>query len=282
MASFKLPQKKVKVKPNFENSGWIKNPRHAAFFKVEGAYESYPIAMSRNGQLKNPFTGEEKDALEEIMGYEPNSLSVYNKNSILHETNVRLTKDPLELNLEDPLDYIKYKVLLTNSDKIAPSLKEKSKKATYKFYIEDADEVVELQSKTANVQQIAWKEYGKMEDNRAKLTSFLKVYGQIMKLPLSKIDKDTKLAFLQAKVSEVVQNKPADFVNIVTDEDFETMLLVARAVETGVIKRDGTKYLLQEGDKLGDTLKSTINYLKAASQQELALVIEQQIKIKES
>jgi hypothetical protein len=281
MAKFELPNKKVKVKPNFDNPGWIKNSKHAAFFKVEGAYESYPVAMSRNGQLKNPFTTEEKEALEQMMGYEANSLSVYNKQSILHDTNVRLTRDPLELDLSDPLDYVKYKVLLTNTDRIAPSLKEKSKKATYKFYIEDADDVIELKSKSASVQQIAWKEYGKMEDNRGKLTSFLKVYGQVMKLPIQKINKETKLALLQAKVAEVVQNKPQDFVDIVTNEDFDTMLLISRAVEVGVIKRDGTSYLLQEGDKLGNTLKATIAYLKAASSQELALTIEKQIELKE-
>jgi len=280
MAEFELPSKKVKVRPNFDNVGWIKNPRHAAYFKVEGAYESYTVAMSRNGQLKNPFTKSEKEYLETVMGYEPNELSVYNKNSILHDTHIRLTKDPLELNLEDPLDYIRYKVLLTNSDKIAPSIKEKNKKATYKFYIEDAEDVVELQSKSANVQQTAWKEYGKMEDNRGKLTAFLKVYGQVMRLPVQKINKDTKLEFLQAKVSEVVQSKPKDFVDIVTDEDFDTMLLIAQGVETGVIKKEGTKYLLEEGDKLGDTLKGAISYLKAASNQELALTIEQQIKLK--
>lgn len=277
---FELPKKKVKVRPNFDNAGWIKNPRHAAFFKVEGAYESYPVAMSRNGQLKNPFTDKEKAALEEMLGYEKNSLSVYNKAGILQDMQVRLSKDPLDLNLEDPIDYIKYKILLTNSDRIAPSVKEKNKKATYKFYIEDMDEVIQLQSKSANIQQTAWKEYGKMEENRNKLAQFIKVYSQVMRLPLTKIDKNTKIEFLQAKVSELVSSKPKEFVEIVTNEDFDTVLLISEAVETGVIKRDGTKYLLADGDKLGDTLKATISYLKAASSQELVLTIEQQIKLK--
>lgn len=279
MAKFTLPEKKVKVKPNFDNPGWIKNQRHAAFFKMEGAYESYPVAMSRNGQLKNPFTNEEKEHLEQLLGYTNNELSVYNKQGVLREENVRLTKDPLELNLSDPLDYIKYKVLLTNSDKIAPSVKDKTKKGTYKFYIEDADDLVEMQSKSASIQQTAWKEFGKMEDNRNKLTSFLRVYGQVMRIPNQKINKDTKLEFLQAKVSEVVQKNPQAFVEIVTHEDFETLLLIAQGVESGVIKREGTKYSLKEGDKLGDTLKTTVSYLKMASNQELCLVIEQQIKL---
>lgn len=280
MSKFTLPEKKVKVKPNFENSGWIKNPRHAAFFKVEGAYESYTVAMSRSGQLKNPFTNEEKAHLEEILGYTPNELSVYNKQGTLNDTFVRLSKDPLELNLSDPLDFIKYKVLLTNSDRIAPSIKEKNKKATYKFYIEDIEDVIEIQSKSANVQQTAWKEYGKMEDNRGKLTAFIKVYGQVMKMPVTKINKDTKLEFLQAKVSEIVQNKPKEFVEIVTNESFDMMLLIAEGVETGVIKREGTKYLLAEGDKLGDTLKAAMAYLSLANSQELTMTIEQQIKLK--
>ena len=265
MSKFTLPQKKVKVKPNFDNAGWIKNPRHAAFFKIEGAYESCPVAMSRSGQLKNPFTNEEKAALEEMLGYTSNELSVYNKNGILSEVYVRLSKDPLELDLADPMDYIKYKVLLTNSDRIAPSIKERNKKATYKFYVEDMDDVIEVQSKSANIQQTAWKEFGKMEDNKGRLAAFIKVYGQVMRIPATKIDKNTKLEFLQAKVSEIVQSKPKDFVDIVTSEDFDTMLLVAEGIDTGVIKKDGTRYFLESGDKLGDTLQATVSYLKLAA-----------------
>lgn len=278
--AFELPQKKVKVKPNFENAGWIKNKRHAAFFKVEGAYESYPVAMTRNGSLKNPFTDEEKKYLEEVLGYEQNALSVYKKDGPLREINVRLTKDPLELDLSNPEDFIKYKVLLTNSDRIAPSVKDIKAKGTYKFYIEDAEEVAEITKLKGSIEQKAWIEYGKISENKNRLIAFLKVYNQVKKLPAMKIDKDSKLDFLQAKVMDAISLNKQDFIDIITNPDFDIMLTIAEGVETGVLKKSGTKYSLAEGDQIGDTLKHAINYLKAPVNQELRLIVEEQIKLK--
>lgn len=278
--AFQLPDKKVKVKPNLENPGWIKNKRHAAFFKVEGAYESYPVAMNRNGSLKNPFTDEEKKFLEEVMGYEPNTLSVYKKEGPLREISVRLTKDPLELDLSNAEDYIKYKVLLTNSDRIAPSVKDIKAKGTYKFYIEDADEVAQITKLKGSLEQKAWTEYGKISENKGRLIAFLKVYNQVKKLPAMKIDKDSKLEFLQAKVMDAISINKQDFIDIVSNPDFDVMLTVAEGVETGVLKKNGTKYYLAEGDQIGDTLKHAIDYLKAPVNQELRLIVEEQIKLK--
>jgi len=279
--AFALPKKVVRVKANLENPGWIKNTRHAAFFKVEGAYESYPVAMNRNGKLKNPFTDEEKEFLEEIMGYEKNALSIYNKNGPLTEINIRLTKDPMDLNLEDPEDYIRYKVLLTNSDRIAPSIKDVKSKGTYKFYIEDASELAEVTRMKGTIEQKAWTEYGKISENKQRLIAFLKVYTQVKKLPTVRIDKDTKIDFLQAKVMDAINSNKKDFVEIITNEDFDIMLTISEGIETGILRKSGTQYSLAEGDKIGDTLKQAITYLKAPVNQEVRLVVEEQIKLKQ-
>jgi hypothetical protein len=280
MSKFTLPSKKVRVRPCLENPGWIKNPRHAAFFKVEGAYESYPVAMKRDGNLKNPFTDEEKEFLEDVYGYENNTLSVYKENGPLRKINVRLTKDGMTLDLSNPDDYITYKVLLTNSDKIAPSVKDRKAKQTYKFYIEDESEVAEMKSNDANINQIAWMEYGKISENKSKLAAFLKIYSQVFKTPITKIDKNTDIKFLQGKVSDIVKDKMQGFVEIVKSPDYDTMLLIAEATEVGVIIRTGIKYSLPEGDMLGNNLKETIQFLKSPVNQELVLIIEQQIKLK--
>jgi hypothetical protein len=281
MSKFELPKKKVRVRPNFENPGWIKNPRHAAFFKVEGAYESYPVAMLRDGNLKNPFTKEEKEFLEKEFGYEENTLSVYKKDGPLRDINVRITRDGLTLDLSNPSDYITYKVLLTNSDKIAPSVKERKSKGTYKFYIEDEAEVNEMKSSDASDNQIAWMEYGKMSESKTKLAAFLKIYSQVFKTAVTRIDKNTDIKMLQGKVSDIVKDKMKGFVEIVTSPDYDTMLLIAEAVETGVLSRTGTKYSLPEGDQIGNTLKEAIQYLKAPVNQELVQIIERQIEMKQ-
>jgi hypothetical protein len=277
----KFPCEKVlKIKPNDRNVGWIKNPRHAGYFKLEGCYDSFAPTRQRNGQISNVLSKEDIEVLSKELGRGKEELGVYNKDSIVANRNVRLNKETRFLDLSDPFDFIDYKILLTNTDKIAPSIKDKTKKATYKYYIEDEDDLNEVKKTTANINQVAWKEYGKIEDNPSKLAAFLKVYGQMFNKPFQKIDKSVKLDKLQADVTSIIEDKMTQFVEIVQSDNFDIMLLLAEGIETGVIKKEGTKYLLADGDLLGKTLTEAITYLKAAANQELLLVIEEKIKLK--
>lgn len=276
---FKLPQETVLVKPNLTNPGWVKNPRHVAFFKLEGAFDMFTVAMSRNGTLKNPFTDAEKDYLTEVLQLDSKELSVYTANSFLRLQNIRLGKDPVKLDLSQPDDFIKYKILLTNTDKVAPSVKDVKKKGTYKYYIEREADVTSVNKEKGDINKTAWKEYGKMEENKGKLAAFLKVYSRVMGQPAKKIDKSTKLDFLQGQVSAIIEANTKQFAEIVDNPNYDTILLIAEAVEKGIIVAKGTNYFLKGGtDKLGSSLIETVSYLNNAMNQELKLTIEQQIK----
>lgn len=276
---FKLPQETVLVKPNLTNPGWVKNPRHVAFFKLEGAFDMFTVAMSRNGTLKNPFTDAEKDYLTEVLQLDSKELSVYTANSFLRLQNIRLGKDPVKLDLSQPDDFIKYKILLTNTDKVAPSVKDVRKKGTYKYYIEREADVTSVNKEKGDINKTAWKEYGKMEENKSKLAAFLKVYSRVMGQPAKKIDKSTKLDFLQGQVSAIIEANTKQFAEIVDNPNYDTILLIAEAVEKGIIVAKGTNYFLKGGtDKLGSSLIETVSYLNNAMNQELKLTIEQQIK----
>lgn len=274
---FELPNKKVVVKPNFNNPGWIKNPRHAAFWKLEGAYDGFTCAMQRNGQLKNPFSKAEIATLSEQLFLDPKELSVYNRDGLIATRIVRLNKDPRVFNLADPQDYFDLKILLTNEDKVAPSVKDKTKKATYKYYIEDQDDLDEVKATTATISQQAWKEYGKMEEDAIKLISFLKVYGQIFN-KVKKVDANSKLAFLQGQVVDIINENMKAFVEVVTSDEFDTILLISDAISAGVIKQDGRKYYF-ENEQLGTGgLTEAISFISATTNQTLLLTIQERTK----
>lgn len=274
-----LPRKKVTIKPNLNNPGWIKNKNHVAHFKIEGCHDRFVVAMTRNGQIKNPFTKEEKDFLEKSMGYEENTLSVYNKKSPIHEMSVALSKDPMIVDLSDPEEFMKVKILLTNTELIAPSIKDVKNKQTYKYYIEDADEVAEMTKNVTSKIQKAWKAFGKIEDDRTKLSAFLKTFNLILGKPIPKIDVNTKLEWLQSQVSDIVQNKTDQFVTIIENPDYDTYLLLAQAIDGGIIKREGTKHLLAaSNERLGNNIQETITFLKREANQDTVYLIEQQLK----
>jgi len=275
-----LPDKVVWIKPNFENPGWIKNPKHAAFFKLEGTFDNYVWAQDRNGKLKNLFTDEEKDFLEKELRMEPNTLSVYNKQNPLREKMIKLGKDPIKLVLSDPDDFIQLKILLTNSDKIAPSVKDIKKKATYKYYVEDEDDILEITMDKTSLTQKAWMAYGEMSKDKRKLAGFIRIYTQVKNKPIVKIDSSVKLETLQAKVSNVVQNDMKNFVELVENPSYDTILLIAEGVESGEVEKKQTTYYLKGGkDKMGSTLRETIDFLNSPMNQELRLILEEKVKI---
>jgi len=277
---FSLPDKEVVVKPNFGNPGWIRNPKHAAFFKMEGTFDRLMAPQLRNGQLKDILTKEEKAFLEEKLQLEENGLSIYKKGKDNFWFNfiVRLGREPVVLRLSDPHDYIKYKVVAANTNLVASSIKNLKDGTKYKYYIEDKSEVAEIQETKSNINKKAWSAYGKMEDDKSKLRTFLITYSEIFGKATKKLDPDTKLQFLRSEVSTIVEERTKDFVDVIEDPDYETRAVIAEGIQTGVLQRQGLKYFITGGDKLGENLQDAVQTLKDPSNQETRLLLEQRIK----
>ena len=105
--------------------GRITDPKHVLYGGMaEDATRTYTVPMLRSGAYVNVLTDSEKEFLEDYMGLEKNALSVHRKNNNYWDNFfVSLHKQPNYLDLSDPNDYMKYKVLLANKDFIADSLR---------------------------------------------------------------------------------------------------------------------------------------------------------------
>lgn len=279
--SFELPKdKKVSIKPNLRNPGWVKNPKSPAFFKMEGTFDRLVCAQLRSGQLANPLTTEEKTYLEQVLNMEPNELSIHKKkDNFWHTQYIALGRDTVVLDLSNPMDYIKYKIALTNKKIVAPN-EEIARFNRTKYYVEDMEDVQKATKIKTNLNKTAWTAYGKMENDAKKLRTFLIIFNESFANATKKIAKDTKLAFLQKEVSDIVENRIKDFVEIVTDENYDVRALIAEGTQGGVLEKQGLKYYIAGSkEKLGDDLESTINFFKNPSNQETKLLIEERIKV---
>jgi hypothetical protein len=85
----------------------------------------------RSNNFVNVLTNAEKDYLEVAMGLEKNALSIYKapiQSNFWSDANptglgsVTLKKQDNIFDLSKPTDYISYKILLANKDKICPSM----------------------------------------------------------------------------------------------------------------------------------------------------------------
>jgi hypothetical protein len=124
-----LTNKIVTVK-YLPRQGSITDPKHVMYGGLaERSTITLTVPRLKSGTLKNVLTDAEKDYLEHILGLEVGALNVYNKlNNFWENTteggvsSVRLSKYDTRLDLSDPIDYIKYKILLANKDIVAPDL----------------------------------------------------------------------------------------------------------------------------------------------------------------
>ena len=278
--SFKLPSKKVSVKPIMRTRGFVKDPAHEAFFLFANATIDVKAPLDRNGHLVCPLSDEERAFFEdkELSGlhFEKGELSPYKKKGNFWSTyKVKLEKTERLLDLSNPMDYIDYKLLLANTNLIAPDAKSSNKKKTYRYALVSAEESLQSAVSTSTKRKEAYKFAGKMEDSIEEMIAFLKIYGK-------KPSADASRDFLIAEIDKIITDDIDTFLSIAKDKDRDIKALIMEAVELGVVERHKRKYFMPGGDALAaeglsSTLENATEYLKKPENQDIYLSIKERV-----
>lgn len=274
-----LINKKVYVKFIPRNYMGISNQKHILYGGM--AENSVTIltvpVLDSTGTYKNVLTKNEKKFLEEFMGLEYDALSIYKKvNNYWDNFIVRLTKQGIVLDLSDPNDYIKYKVLKANNDIIADSLETLRDKPrpTYKFYMTVEDEETAIANDNMTAIMKCYKEFGKYESDYDTLKCVVEL---IEGRPLSS---NTKLDAIKAKVNTLIQERTKEFLKTITDEYLSEVVLIKKALSSGVIAKRGDYYYLASDNRPlcnnneNPVLSVAARYISLPKNQELRLLIE--------
>lgn len=265
-----------------KQSGLVTNPKHILYGGMaETAVRWFTVPRLSSGMYVNVLTDKEKAFLEEIMGLEYNALSIYKKvDNFWDNLQVRLTKQDNYLNLADPEDYIKYKVLLANKDQIAASLQvlQDRPKATYQFVIIQEGEETKTAKKEMTATMQSYMKFGEIQDNADVLRTIIETIDG------RPIAKSTKIEFLQEKINKLIQADPKLFLRVAEDEYLGTKVLIKKAIEEGLISnRGGMLYLKSDGTPLcGDneepTLSIAAKFLNMPKHQDLKFSLEAKLK----
>lgn len=278
-----LRNERVIVRHVNKQSGLITNPRHVLYGGMADTavrYFTVPI-LERSGTLKNVLTDNEKAYLEEAMGLEYNGLSIYNKeNNFWENYQVRLTKSDNFLDLSIPDDYIKYKVLLANSDYIAPNIEtlQDKPKATYQFVIIEEGAEDKMANDSISITQKCWKEFGKFEDDIDVMRMVVEtVTGRVL-------SSSAKPESIKTKAGELIASDGKMFLKTITDPLLKTKILIKKGVGSGVISKRGDYYYLTESNtplcnnNEDPTLTVAARYLNTPKNQEMKFSIEAKLK----
>lgn len=267
---------------------WGNNPKHVlAGGMAENAVDTFVVPRLSSGMFVNVLTDSEKAFLEEIMGLEYNALSIYKKiDNFWDDSNesginkVRLKKQDNYLNLADPEDYIRYKILLANKDSIAPSLQvlQDTPKATYKFVIISEGDETKSARDNMSATMKCYKEFGKIEDNIDTLRVIIET---IDGRPTAKT---AKLEFLQTEINKLIQADSKMFLRVIEDPLLSTKVLIKKAIEGGLISNRGNYlYLRSDNTPLCEaneepTLNIAAKYLNSPKHQEVKFALEAKLK----
>lgn len=278
-----LKNERVIVRHVNKQSGLVTNPKHVLYGGMADTavrYFTVPI-LERSGTLKNVLTDNEKAYLEEAMGLEYNGLSIYNKeNNFWENYQVRLTKSDNFLDLSIPDDYIKYKVLLANSDYIAPNIEtlQDKPKATYQFVIIEEGAEDKVANDSISITQKCWKEFGKYEDDVDVMRMVVEtVTGRVL-------SSSAKPESIKTKAGELIASDSKMFLKTITDPLLKTKILIKKGVESGIISKRGDYYYLSESNtplcnnNEDPTLTVAARYLNTPKNQEMKFSIEAKLK----
>lgn len=266
----------------------ITNPKHALYGGMaEESVKTLTVPMLSSGNYVNVLTDREKAFLENLMGLKDNALSIYRKNNNYWDdsnsqgaSKVMLKKQDNYLNLADPEDYIRYKILLANKDIVAPSLKalEDNRKATYQFVIIEEGEDTKAAKNSMNNTMMCYKEYGKVEDDIDILRYIIEtVDGR-------PVAATSKLEFLQTKINELIQANAKKFLKVITDADLPVKVLIKKSISNGsVVRRGDYLYLRSDGKPLCEdnqepTLDVAARYLNNPKHQSIKFALEADLK----
>lgn len=267
-----------------KESGMITNPKHVFYGGIaENASRVFTVPLLEKGnQYVNILTNEEKTCLEEAMGLDDNALSIYRKvNNYWDNYTVRLTKSDTYLDLSNPEDYIRWKVLKANKDYIAGSLEElqSNPKATYQYVLISENEETKVANKQMSSIMQAYMEFGRIQDD---LDTLRVVIESIDGRPISSA---TKAEFLSAQINKLIQANPRLFLDVVTDKYLSHKVFLKKALEKGLVYKRGTFFYLrddnspmcEEGEE--PTFAMAAKYLAAPKHQGIKLALEAKLKV---
>ena len=252
---------------------------------ADGSTKTYVVPRLRNGQYMNVLTDNEMAFFEHIMRLEPGALSIYNRtNNYWDDSNehgfgaVTLHKQNNYLDLSDPIDYIKYKVLLLNKDYICPSLQELEDrpKATYQFVIVNENAETQMNLSKNDAKRQSYIQYGKISEDSDTLRTILEI---ITGRPVGSM---TKLDFLQAKTMDEIEKDPRRFLSLIKDELLPAKVLIKKSVEAGIVTRRNDLYYYESQPMCDNgedsTLTNAARYITNVKRQELKYSLEARLK----
>lgn len=258
---------RVRVEPIKRSSDWLLPESDSAFMNT-GAKIEYVVPNSlRTGALIDPLadlTEEQVTTIARELGFKDGrdlNINKPSKENYWINRSVNLDRNGKYLSLSNVSDFIAYKILCSCKDDIAPSYDERYDKGTYKFALVSEDEESKIKTSKVDIKKEAYMLFGKIDGSVRHMIDFLLVYYLIDK-EAKRPPNNPNMEYCKTEIGRIIEEKTGVFLSIMSDPEFGTKALIQRAINNGLISRDGMTFTIFGESSSKNTLDGLINYLK--------------------
>lgn len=235
-----------------------------------GGKKSFMCPTSKNGKLVNPLTPDEQEYLENLLRIDLNPYLERNNFYQSKESMIILTKigrrtesANLTLNLNDPYDYIKYKIALINP-RVAKNWAEKDNK-NFEFILIDGDEEFKDELSYTKKEDAVLKYLYSIEGSKKKLFDLLRMFG--IQSASKQVTYDNSIEWLYTEIKKLTRIKAnvEKLYNLVSlgEKDIASKIFIADCITMGLIEKRGPfEYKLSGGDKFANSEESAIAWFE--------------------
>jgi len=294
--AFTLPNTQVHVKPILRAGRWLPDG-HSGSFMYDHTVLGIQVPLDRKtGRLKNPLTKEEQTYFENDAGLdmEKGDLNPYKKkDNYWTDFRVAIRKSDeivndktilLSLDLNDPIQYLQYKVLMTNTAPdgglVSPDWATRLDSGTFRIALVHEGQQNQDKVQRADKMQKVYKYLSKINSSEEEMFDFLTVY-YLETAKSKRPSEDWNKGTFVSEIQDVVDRDLEGFVKIIDDaSNYEYKLLVHRGLKIGALKMVGSnKIETVDGIPVGTGLHQAIQWFKDDRHQDEYLTLKNQIEL---
>lgn len=268
-----IPSRKVKVKIIRREGGWLP-PEHEAAVMLSDSKRIYCVpGRESTGQLVNCLEGlgkGQKDNLAKEMGLEDGNsfnINLKGQDNFWRHFEVSLGRNGDTFDLGSPVEFLKWCVLRSDTEHIAPTWADREQRGTYEFALIEENEVSMGKINKADKMKEAYRLLGRLDTSESKMRDFLFLYYLDYK-DAQKPPKQASPQWLKEQIVDIVENNIDRFLALAEDTQYETKLLIKRAVDADVITVENKKYSVPDVEEPFGGLTKLIEYLDDDRNQE--------------
>jgi hypothetical protein len=222
------------------------------------------IAQYGRAGYATGLTEEEEKELEKKLSLQNGTLNKYS--TYWRDYTIVLTDKQKTLKLENPKDYLDYKILFA-SKRVANSVNDLSLTPKAEYVLYDAEEDAKKDNLVVKEKRKAYKKFSSLTTK--EMRDVLKLMG--------KRAENASDTLVENTLNDIIEKDPKEFNTIIGIADFKTRVFIEDLVAINALRIRGGHYMFGD-NPIGHDIETAVGYLKSPKNQDIVLSLKSKLQ----